>query len=79
VNRRSLGREAAADGAREVLGLVGPRVNPGHGHTPPQTSRASSTQRASFARSSSTETSFPSTVEENPHCGLTQTWSRAPA
>src|SRR5262249_24900568 len=44
-------------------------------HRPPHTSRARPTQRASLPRSSSTESSLPSTVEEKPHCGLTQSWS----
>src|SRR5712691_1814775 len=46
-------------------------------HRLPHTSCARPTQSESFARSSATVTSLPSTVEEKPHWGLTQSWSRA--
>ena len=38
----------------------------------PQTSRAVSTISDNFAISSSIVSAFPSTVDENPHCGLRQ-------
>ena len=45
------------------------------GQTAPQTSRAVSTTRRSFAACASTGMSLPCTVLENPHCGDRHIWS----
>jgi hypothetical protein len=43
----------------------------------PQTSSATPTISSSLARSSSIESLLPSSVEEKPHCGERQSWSRS--
>ena len=43
----------------------------------PHTSAAVSTTSRSFATSSSSVSALPSTVEEKPHCGDRQSWSRS--
>ncbi len=46
-------------------------------HYAPQTSSATSTTSRSFAAWSSAESALPSTVDEKPHCGERQSWSRS--
>src|SRR5262249_32377641 len=43
----------------------------------PQTSRATSTRSRSFAHCSSSVSTLPSSVEANPHCGESASWSSA--